>query len=131
MPLMRGAAGEINAAIFAEVTFHAAYEPQRAVRTRRWKYIRRFDDHSGPVLPNVDDSPSKDVWLEHGWRDRPVASEQLYDLIFDPNEANNRADDAALGAVQEGMRARLDAWMHATKDPLLRGPVALPPGAVA
>ena len=30
--------------VFAEVTYHAAYEPQRAVRTARYKYVRRFDD---------------------------------------------------------------------------------------
>jgi N-sulfoglucosamine sulfohydrolase len=131
MPLIRGEASQINEAIFAEVTYHAAYEPQRAVRTRRWKYIRRFDDRSGPVLPNVDDSPSKDLWLAHGWREQPVASEQLYDLIFDPNESHNRAGDPALAAALDEMRARLDTWMRATGDPLLDGPVPLPPGAVA
>jgi N-sulfoglucosamine sulfohydrolase len=130
MPLVRGDASEVNEAIFAEVTYHAAYEPQRAVRTRRWKYIRRFDDREGSALPNVDDSPSKDVWLEHGWRDRPVAREQLYDLIFDPNEAGNRAHDRAFEPVLEQMRAQLDAWMRATGDPLLRGPVPAPPGAM-
>ena len=51
-----------NDAVFAEITFHAAYEPQRAVRTKRYKYIRRFDNgHAGPVLANIDDSPSKDL----------------------------------------------------------------------
>jgi arylsulfatase A-like enzyme len=128
MPLIRGETGEVNQAIFAEVTYHAAYEPQRAVRTRRWKYIRRFDDRDSPALPNVDDSPSKDVWLAHGWRDRPVVREQLYDLIFDPNEAGNRAGDPTLAEVLEEMRARLEAWMRATDDPLLRGPVLAPLG---
>jgi N-sulfoglucosamine sulfohydrolase len=129
MPLIRGEAREVNQAIFAEVTYHAAYEPQRAARTSRWKYIRRFDERDGPAMPNVDDSPSKEVWLAHGWRDRPMAREQLYDLIFDPNEAGNRAGDPAFAAALEEMRARLDAWMRATDDPLLRGPVAAPPGA--
>jgi hypothetical protein len=128
MPLIRGEADEVNQAIFAEVTYHAAYEPQRAARTRRWKYIRRFDERDGPVLPNVDDSPSKEVWLAHGWRDRSMAREQLYDLIFDPNEAGNRAGDPAFAAALEEMRARLDEWMRATDDPLLRGPVPAPPG---
>jgi len=130
MPLIRGESSEVNEAIFAEVTYHAAYEPQRAARTRRWKYVRRFDERGGPVLPNVDDSPSKDVWLAYGWRDRPVAAEQLYDLIFDPGERNNCADDPACSDALAEMRERLDRWMHATDDPLLRGPVPLPPGAV-
>jgi len=129
MPLIRGEADQIHDEIFAEVTYHAAYEPQRAVRTQRWKYIRRFDGRSRPVLPNCDDSPSKDVWLQHGWRERPVAPEQLYDLVFDPNETCNLAGDPSMGAVLEEMRGRLDRWMHATNDPLLQGEVPAPPGA--
>src|SRR5207247_1678035 len=42
LPLLHGEAEEVNDEIFAEVTYHAAYEPQRCVRTRRWKYIRRY-----------------------------------------------------------------------------------------
>ena len=63
-PWLRGKSllTETNDAVFAEITFHAAYEPQRAVRTKRYKYIRRFDNgHEGPVLANIDDSPSKDL----------------------------------------------------------------------
>ena len=67
--------------------------------------------------------------MQHGWRDRPVASEQLYDLIFDPNEAHNLADDPSVEPALDEMRGRLDRWMHATDDPLLRGPVPAPPGA--
>ena len=131
MPVIRGEADEVNDAIFAEVTYHAAYEPQRCVRTRRWKYIRRFDGRSRPVLPNCDDSLSKDLWLQHGWRDRPPAEEQLYDLVFDPNEACNLAADPSLTAVLGEMRGRLNEWMRATDDPLLRGPVPAPSGARA
>jgi arylsulfatase A-like enzyme len=131
LPLLNNPAGAINDAIFAEVTYHAAYEPQRAVRTARWKYIRRFADRRLPVLPNVDESPSKEVWLAHGWGERALAAEQLYDLIFDPNEANNLADDPAMRAVLDEMRGRLETWMQRTHDPLLHGPVPLPPGAAA
>jgi N-sulfoglucosamine sulfohydrolase len=100
------------------------------VRTSRWKYIRRFGDRKRPVLPNCDDSPSKDVWLEHGWRERPVASEQLFDLVFDPHETCNLAYDPSMKHVLGEMRARLDRWMRETEDPLLLGPVPAPPGAV-
>ncbi len=128
MPLVREEAAEVDEEIFAEVTYHAAYEPQRAVRTKRWKYIRRYADRALPVLPNVDSSPSKDFWLRHGWRQRLVAREQLYDLVFDSNEAHNLALDPGSAEAVGDMRARLDRWMRATDDPLLHGDIALPPG---
>jgi N-sulfoglucosamine sulfohydrolase len=131
LPLVRDPMSAINDAIFAEVTYHAAYEPQRAVRTARWKYIRRFAERQRPVLANVDDSDSKDVWLAHGWGDDVLAPEQLYDLIFDPNEVDNRVADPAARAVLDDMRQRLTTWMQITHDPLLNGHVPLPPGAVA
>ncbi|MEA2125114.1 MAG: N-sulfoglucosamine sulfohydrolase [Solirubrobacteraceae bacterium] len=129
MPLLRREADEVNDAIFGEITFHAAYEPQRAVRTSRFKYIRRFDEtHDRPVLPNVDDSPSKDLLVDHGWAERRVAPEQLYDLIFDPQETSNLAGAPGYGLVLEQLRERLEDWMRETQDPLLDGPVAPQPG---
>ena len=76
-------------AIFAEGTYHVAYEPQRCIRTPRWKYVRRFDERTGPVPSNTDDSPSKDLWMATGWPANLLAQEQLYDLLLDPNEADN------------------------------------------
>ena len=130
MPLLRREAEQVNDAIFGELTFHAAYEPQRSVRTDRFKYIRRFDDtHDHPVLPNVDDSPSKDVLLDHGWAEMRVAAEQLFDLVFDPQEARNLATDPAYELVLGQLRDRLDGWMRDTADPLLDGPVEPLPGS--
>jgi N-sulfoglucosamine sulfohydrolase len=129
LPLLSGGAREIHEELFAEVNYHAAYEPQRAARTARWKYIRRYDNRRRPNLPNCDDGPSKTVWLENGWRDRAVTSEELHDLVFDPVERRNAAGDPAAADALKDMRARLDRWMQATDDPLLRGPVPAPPGA--
>jgi N-sulfoglucosamine sulfohydrolase len=129
-PLVPGDADRLHDAIFAETTYHAAYQPQRSVRTERWKYIRRFDDYPHPVLANCDDSASKDLWVEHGWGERIVPEEQLYDLLFDPNEADNLAGDAARRGQLGEMRERLEAWMRETDDPLLDGPVAPPEGAM-
>ena len=128
LPLVRGEQEEIHDVLFSEVTFHAAYEPMRAARTRRWKYTRRFEERSGPVLPNTDDSPSKTLWMEHGWRERAPATEQLYDLIFDPNEAHNLAEEPACAQIKAEMAEHLRAWMVATHDPLLNGPLAWPEG---
>ncbi len=129
LPLIRGEQSEINEAIFAEVTYHAAYEPQRAVRTKQYKYIRRYTDQPTPVLPNCDDGLSKTLWIEQGWRTRPVAREQLYDLRFDPNEANNVLDAPAYAPILEEMRTRLNRWMQETDDPLLSGVPPRPAGA--
>ena len=123
LPLARKDADEVNDAVFAEITFHAAYEPQRAVRTKRYKYIRRYEK---PVLANIDDSPSKDYLLAHGLAERDAPSEALYDLVFDPNEAHNLVDEEPEIAAE--LRARLLAWMEETDDPLLDGPVAPAPG---
>jgi arylsulfatase A-like enzyme len=130
LPLIRGEVEEINEAIFAEVTYHAAYEPQRAVRTGRWKYIRRYVEQSTPVLPNCDDSPSKETWLTHGWPRHTLAPEQLYDLILDPEERDNLVADPGMASILDEMRGRLDRWMRETGDPLLQGPVPAPAGAL-
>ena len=130
LPILRGEADEINDAIFGEVTHHAAYEPMRAVRTARYKYIRRFGGRTKPVLPNCDDSRSKDYWVENGWRERAVEPESLFDLAFDPNETNNLVGDSSHAAALDEMRARLDEWMERTDDPILRGPVPVPDGTM-
>ncbi|HTA33537.1 MAG TPA: sulfatase [Solirubrobacteraceae bacterium] len=114
--------------VFAGSTWHAAYEPQRAVRTARHKYIRRWGERLTPVLPNTDDGPSKDLLLRNGWAERVIPKEQLYDLVFDPNEANNVLDDPAYATVLADLRGRLEGWMRDTDDPLLAGHVDPPPG---
>jgi N-sulfoglucosamine sulfohydrolase len=128
MPLVRGETDAIRDEVFAELTYHAAYEPQRAVRTDRFKYIRY---HLGgpPVLANVDDSMTKDLMVRLGWAERPVDHEQLYDLPLDPNEMRNVAGEPRYEAVRQELSDKLDAWMRETNDPLLEGPVPAPPGA--
>ncbi len=104
MPLVRGEVDRLHEAIFAETTFHAAYQPHRAVRTERWKYIRRFDDYPHPVLANCDDSETKDLLVEAGWGEQVVPSEQLYDLVLDPQEGRDRAADPACAEALAEMR---------------------------
>jgi N-sulfoglucosamine sulfohydrolase len=130
LPLMRKEVSEVNDEVFAELSYHAAYEPMRAVRSQRWKYIRRFGDRVLPVLANVDDGPSKDVLIEAGWADRPLPREELHDLLFDPQEAHDLAGDPTYRPVLEAMRERLEDWMRDTADPLLDGPVPAPEDAV-
>jgi N-sulfoglucosamine sulfohydrolase len=131
IPLVKGEEDPgVRSEIFSELTYHAAYEPQRAIRTERYKYVRRFDDYPYPVLANCDDSPSKDAYLARGWATRPVARERLHDLFFNPGEGRNSIDDPDYAEIRDELRARLHEWMHETNDPLLAGPVLPPPGAL-
>ena len=129
VPLMQGKTDRVHDAIFGEITYHAAYEPQRCIRTERYKYIRRYLDRSKPVLPNIDRCPSREMLLTHGLADQPRDREALYDLIFDPQEAHNLIDDPKHATVATDLRQRLDHWMQDTHDPLLNGPVPAPAGA--
>jgi N-sulfoglucosamine sulfohydrolase len=128
LPLLRGEVADARDEIFAGSTWHAAYEPQRAVRTARHKYIRRWGDRRIPVLPNTDDGPSKDLLLRNGWAEREIPPEQLYDVFFDPNEADNLLADPAHADVLADLRGRLERWMRETDDPLLAGHVDPPSG---
>ncbi len=115
--------------VFAEVNVHASIEPARAVRTSRWKYIRRYTDYPYVVLSNCDNSPSKTLWHEAGWHQRPVGEEQLYDLMLDPQERVNLAASPDHAAILAEMAEALHRWQVETDDPLLRGPLEIPPEA--
>jgi arylsulfatase A-like enzyme len=128
LPLLHGDVRAVREEIFAGSTWHAAYEPQRAIRTTRYKYIRRWGDKRTPVLPNTDDGPSKDLLVRYGWAEREIPPDQLFDLVFDPNEANNLAADPSHEDILAELRERLERWMRETDDPLLAGHVDPPPG---
>lgn len=131
MPVIRGDADNVNHEIFGEVTYHAAYEPQRVIRTTHWALIERFDPRRTPVLPNIDAGETRDLLVANGFAERDVAPLQLYDTFFDPMQLRNLAEDPAHASVLDDLRQRLHQWMVATGDPLLNGPVPMPDGSVA
>jgi arylsulfatase A-like enzyme len=125
LPLVGGDLDELHQELFSEVTYHAAYEPQRAVRTARYKYIKRYDEqHPGRVLANLDDGLTKDVLVANGWANVDPPTESLFDLWLDPTEGTNRIDDPELAGVLKDLKGRLHDWMVRTDDPLLQGAVA-------
>ncbi len=111
--------------VYAEKTYHDAYDPMRAVRTTRWKYIRNA--LSGPrlVLPgDIEDSPTR-----AGLGDAHLAARadvELYDLAADPWEQHNLAGGSDVADVEQHLAESLTQWQHDTKDPLLAGPIAAP-----
>jgi hypothetical protein len=101
----------------------------RSIRTKIYNYIRRFDPQTHPILPNCDDSVSKTMLRNVGWDTHPTVAEELYDLIFDPNEACNRANDPAYAEILSDMQSRMQKWMVSTNDPLLTGQIEPWPAA--
>jgi arylsulfatase A-like enzyme len=128
LPLVRGETDTIREAVFSEVNYHCCYEPQRAIRTQRWKYVRRYDQAKRWAMPNCDDSISKTLLLDHGWRDRPTEPERLYDLVFDPHECHNMIPSGqAPEPVLSQLRQQLEQWRQETDDPTLEHQVMMPP----
>jgi uncharacterized sulfatase len=105
--------------------------PLRAVRTRRWKYIRNLDpaaEHTTHIdrAQAVDGRDYWDSWVERAKVDATAAAvvrryhhrppEELYDLEVDPGERRNLAADPAHAPTLARLRADLDAWMEAQGD---------------
>lgn len=131
MPLLRGATTKIREEIFAELSYHAAYEPMRCVRTDRYKLIRLYDQHDGHVPANIDDGLSKDFLLEHQFLQQTREKEMLFDLYLDPVERINLVGRPDYESIRQDLAGRLRRWMEATDDPLLSGKVSKPEGAIA
>ncbi len=129
LPLLEGSREKIRDSLFAEVTYHASYEPMRCIRTERYKYIKYFGEHEGVVPANIDESPGKSLLMEHGLLEEKRDREQLFDLYFDPQEKNNLIDENHCQDIYQQLSGELERWMVETDDPLLEGPVPLPEGA--
>jgi len=126
MPLVDGRASSVRDSLLFEINYHASYEPMRAVRTSRWKYIRRYDPRRSPVFPNCDASLSKSLWLDGGWKGIAPDEEALYDLLFDPNEKSNLAPRPEFKERLGEMRSLLRKEMESCGDPLISGDIPLP-----
>jgi N-sulfoglucosamine sulfohydrolase len=107
-------------AVFAEMTDHIDYIPSRAVRTRRWKYIRNLSD----IAVGLDQLHAME-WAhrlcerpDQPWK-RPRAPEELYDLQADPNEQRSLVGEARSREVLRWMSELLDKHLERTEDPAL------------
>ncbi len=107
--------------VFAEMTWHDQYNPMRAIRTNRYKYIRNFGWRPLVYMPaDIYVAPAGEEMKEDFYNEvRPA--EELYDLRADPLEQNNIIDDPAYEDVAWQLRTRVYNWMDETNDPLLYG----------
>jgi N-sulfoglucosamine sulfohydrolase len=120
-PLLWGEGYEKNEEIFGEMTYHDYYDPRRCIRTWDFKLILNFSaapffmDPSQAWRPKcLTTHPREPSYAYHP----PV---ELYDLINDPDEFDNLADDENYGDYRRALLDSLYTWMQETQDPLLEG----------
>ncbi|HNR32505.1 MAG TPA: sulfatase, partial [Candidatus Hydrogenedentes bacterium] len=105
------------------------YDMMRAVRDRRYKYIRQFLPHLPYAQPVVygELMPTMQEWrrlaAEGALQGAPALFmrarkplEELYDLENDPFELDNLAEAPEHRETLERMRARLESWVLETRD---------------
>ncbi|HRR06392.1 MAG TPA: sulfatase [Victivallales bacterium] len=131
LSILEGKENEINEEIYAEITYHAAYEPVRSIRTKRYKLIRHFDDYEKIVLPNIDNGLTKAYLMERGLAERKKDMIEFFDLINDPEEKRNLALIGEKQNIMNELNLKLENWMKRTNDPILTGYVPKPKGAIA
>ena len=123
VPLLEGKQDEVNDYIYAEQGYHGCYRPLRAVRDQRFKLVRCFKTDRGEDYYSSDKGAMFDYWMEHGLEDRPVPEYALYDLMFDPMERCNQAENPAYAEPFQRLKGQLETYMRETNDPLLHGPL--------
>jgi arylsulfatase A-like enzyme len=101
--------------IRCEQTWHVTCKPVRAVRTDRFKYIRRFRPYA-ESKPGAGDGPP---------------THAFYDLEADPHERSNLASgDGDVPEEYESVFGELQTdlyrWMSETDDPLANGCLPMP-----
>lgn len=109
--------------IFAEMTWHDMYNPVRAIRTERFKYIRNFWHLPEVYLPQdtYASEAGREVRESFGTPARPYR--ELYDLRNTPQEDENVIHEPRYVDARTDLEERLREWMELTNDPLLDGPI--------
>ena len=108
----------VRTEVFTEKTYHDAFDPIRAVRTKDFSYIENYAARPALLLPlDIADSLSaRSLDRQEVQQDRSRV--ELYDLRSDPHERNNLADDPSYAHVRDELARALADWRERTHDDL-------------
>lgn len=125
---LRRPSEEIRHFVFSEHNWHDYKAHERAVRSKKWLYIRNAFPQL-PATPPADAVRSPTYTVMKKLRDRnklteqqmacfiaPRPKEELYDVVADPFQMNNLANDEQYADALEKMSRVLDEWIIETED---------------
>ena len=105
------------------------YDMIRAVRDKRYKYIRNYESYK-PYFQYMNTPEKGKIMQELRKAEREQAlpfaarkyfapekpAEELYDTVVDPHELNNLVDDPAYAVITERLRSAHRTWMANVHD---------------
>ncbi len=104
--------------VYTTKTYHDAFDPIRAIRTKEYSYIENYVPRPLLDLPwDIEKSPSGLAVAPSAKSPRP--QRELYDLRTDPTETNNLlagAHGQGIAAIAVELALRLHDWRHRTGD---------------
>jgi arylsulfatase A-like enzyme len=128
VPLFMNPRVKTRDVIYAEKNWHDYEDRVRALRTERFKYIRNdYADLAGTPSADAGRSPTMDALrrLHQAGKLTPLQArifqptrpaEELYDVVADPQEIKNLANDARYAKTLAELRAKLNQWGRDTND---------------
>lgn len=117
--LMAGRRESVRDRLVAQLHWHDAFVPMRALRTERHKLILDFSGRDTEYFPaDVEESLSGRAARAQGAGTAP-AELALYDLVRDPSERVDVSSEPENRSLVAEMREELLAWMRRTNDPIL------------
>jgi len=109
--------------------FDAQYDANRAVRDKRYKYIKYYQPDKPMLLPvkyreqmpimqelNKLAAAGKLTPEQAQWYRPTKPTEELFDTAKDPHELNNLAEDPAYATKLKELRTKCEAWTQSFED---------------
>lgn len=121
---LRGDQHEIHEFVYGVQTNQniqrAAVFPSRSIRSKQFKYIRNFNSME-VVDQNLGENEYVNAFIKIGarkFKDRPF--EELYDIVNDPFEQRNLADDVQYQEIKKTLVDSMFQWMKQQGDILVK-----------
>ncbi len=115
---------KMNEYVYTELTYHDLYNPMRAIRSDRYKYIHNYENKKVPLKKSIPGDikrgKSYKQWVKHG-NNTTREEVEFYDLRDDPLEENNLAKSQPEHPELKRFKGELEKYLENTNDPIRNG----------